>query len=379
MTKSSQWAIEFASYSFVLAILYVVITLVCVFQLARILYFRHNLLHYQFGFLLYTLVWTLLRGLFWMFLPWKSEIELVLQGTAILLQFSTFTFLVLFYVQMIHKGRGEWSGMRTRSVGLFAAVNFLFLLAFLVTIIFAHYYGPEDVLGGAVHAYFVAAMYLLLSAGLAYFGWRLMYLVGSQNIRIPFLKSRLQISVLTVTLFFVFISRGVKDFLSGLGIAQWKGDPAEQALTTQALLFSVYAFWEIVPAFLVILFFWHIPGSRSNESSRAARPVPYYGAINSEESRLPSRDGARPSRVFDNPGRYDSDDELGPARPKAGRDAFTPASQASSPAPGASAGGIQGEALPPAALHAQGRRFGGYNTRSPLLEKQMGSPWNETS
>ena len=64
--------------------------------------------------------------------------------------------------------------------------------------------------------------------------------------------------MLTVTLCFVFTSRAVKDFLSGLNIAAFDlSDPEKVTVGMQALLFSIYFFWEIIPAAFVLVFFWY--------------------------------------------------------------------------------------------------------------------------
>jgi len=180
---------------------------------------------------------------------------------------------------MIYKSSSEWSALKKRAVIAYVLVNFLFISAFISTIVVASYFGVDlDIVQNA-HAFFVAGMYLFLSASLAVFGWRLVYLVSVKNVKIPFLKSKLQIAILTMTLLFVFGSRAVKDFLSGFGKATFNlSDPSMQPITTQAILFSMYLFWEIIPATLVLIFFWHIPGS--NKEPAPAVPVPYYNAVN---------------------------------------------------------------------------------------------------
>jgi len=86
---------------------------------------------------------------------------------------------------------------------------------------------------------------------------------------------------MTVTLCFVFVSRAIKDFLSGFGIGNLDlSDPEVvppslpsltrhnissysspflskmEAIPLQTMLFTIYLVWEIIPAVMVLVFFW---------------------------------------------------------------------------------------------------------------------------
>lgn len=87
--------IEVKSYSFVLSLCFLAITLVTFVQICRIKYHRHSLFHYQFGFLLYCLIWSLIQFFFWFLIPWDDIIELVLAGYADWDRMALFSFLVL--------------------------------------------------------------------------------------------------------------------------------------------------------------------------------------------------------------------------------------------------------------------------------------------
>jgi len=142
------------------------------------------------------------------------------------------------------------------------------LLSFLATVIFAILYG-----GGSTdnitqpHAFFVSGMYLILAILLAVFGWKLLYLVSVINVKVPFLRGKLQITAMTVTLVFVFSSRAIKDFLSGLNIGEIDfGNPDTEPISKQILLFFLFFVWEVIPAFLVIGLFWRIPNTAAVKS-----------------------------------------------------------------------------------------------------------------
>jgi len=99
MTKhtSLDHPIFVSSYSFVLAILYFLIAVLVTYQIARIIYYkcvrysklsavfpyrrlstRHNLKGFQFGFLLFCWVWTVLRAIIWLLTPIPDFAELLL-------------------------------------------------------------------------------------------------------------------------------------------------------------------------------------------------------------------------------------------------------------------------------------------------------------
>jgi len=266
---------------------------------------------------------------------------------------------------MIYKSSSQWSFVRKRALLLYGTVNFLFTAAFISTVVVAVAYGVDSDLIQASHAFFVAAMFLFLAVSLAVFGWRLIYLVSVANVKIPFLKSKLQISMLTVILCFVFASRSIKDLLSGLNIATLDlSDPQKQPPLMQAILFSVYFFWEIIPATLVLVFFWRIPGA--NNEPIAPVPAPYY-SVNQPayvDENVPFIDSPSvgtkvrtTNQMFGNPQRLQStDNELNtPTSRTPGKDAtlsITPLNRANRP---------------------HFRQYGGYSTRSTLSDSLPGT------
>jgi hypothetical protein len=114
--------IDVNSYSFVLSLCFLAISLVTFVQICRIKYYRHSLFHYQFGFLLYCLIWSLIQCFFWFLIPWDDIIELILAGydrfsiwiyfsfcrIGLVLQFQTFSLLALFHAQIVYKSKNIW-------------------------------------------------------------------------------------------------------------------------------------------------------------------------------------------------------------------------------------------------------------------------------
>jgi len=147
-------------------------------------------------------------------------------------------------------------------------LNFVFCSVFIVTLVFAILWGANKPDIQQPHAFFIAIMYLILSLLLAIFGWKLLYLVSFVNVKVPFLRSKFQITTMTVALVFIFSSRALKDFLSGLNIGSLTyQNPYEESLLMQLLLFSLMFVWEVIPATLVIVLFWRIPNTAVHSST----------------------------------------------------------------------------------------------------------------
>eukprot|EP01125_Pyxidicula_operculata_P019860 TRINITY_DN721_c7_g1_i1.p1 TRINITY_DN721_c7_g1~~TRINITY_DN721_c7_g1_i1.p1 ORF type:complete len:377 (-),score=23.79 TRINITY_DN721_c7_g1_i1:169-1299(-) len=292
------------SYSFALSVLYVLLAIITLFQISRILYFRHSIFHYQFGFLVFNFVWSVLRFSFWLIVPIESDlIEFVLQGIALQIQFSTFTMLVLFYSQLIYKADGSWHHYQKRAFVIYTLVNLLFLCAFLGTVIVSAVNDELKQEADNVNAFIVSIMYLILSLAMAVFGWKLHKLVSTLTIKVPFLRSSAHITIVSFILVSVFISRAIKDFLTGLDIGSLDvpNDPsASDTLAVEISLFVMMFLWEIIPAATVIFLFWRIPDPRV-VSKIPTTPHNHY-SINNEAY---SSDNS----VWNNPGRYDSDEE----------------------------------------------------------------------
>jgi len=257
--------IPFRSYAFVLALLYGLITLVSLFQIARIIFYRHNLFHYQFGFLAYCFIWGILRSVFWLFVPWSTFYELLLQGAGLVVQFSTFSFLVLFYVQIVFKSRDQWADFRTLIIALYITINFIFLAGYIAQVCLQ----SIQIDPSPVADFFCAIMFIILSGFLAFFGSQVIIIVANEAVKVNFLRHKIQLSILTVLLVLIFVSRAVKDFLSGfdIGTSNISNNPEEDTIGQQSLFFSLMVVWDLIPATMVIGLFWHIPDAHTIETN----------------------------------------------------------------------------------------------------------------
>eukprot|EP01124_Arcella_intermedia_P018915 TRINITY_DN26039_c0_g1_i1.p1 TRINITY_DN26039_c0_g1~~TRINITY_DN26039_c0_g1_i1.p1 ORF type:complete len:335 (+),score=61.19 TRINITY_DN26039_c0_g1_i1:24-1028(+) len=293
--------VEYGCYSFVLALLYFVITLVSLFQISRIGYYRHNIFHYQFGFLVFCFVWGAIRTTFWLLMPWSTRDVMWLQGSALWIQFATFSLLVLFYAQVIHKAKKKIMAQNIALI-IYIIFNVIFLTSFVVMFV-VEVNDPDnadDVF--MVHAFLVGSMYIILASFLVIYGWKLSNLVDLSDHKIPFLRNQTTITSLTIILFIVFTSRAVKDIMSGasIGIVELT-DPVFDTIAIQAFKFSLYFVWEIIPAAMVLGLFWHIPG---RGSLPPAVPIQRYEDSDPDQPQHTSQ-----TALFSNPDRYDSDTE----------------------------------------------------------------------
>jgi len=330
------------SFSFVLFLLYAVITLIAGFQIGRIIFYRHNLLHFQFLFLVYCFVWGMLRSVFWLLIPWTAPQELCLQGLGLQVQFWTFTLVILFFFQMIHKIEKTWKDVRVLAMSLYLLVNTIFLSGFIAYAVLTFIVPSSENATWVDNsfAYFTAIMYFFLAVVLAYYGWRLLYLVVTTDVQIPFLKSRTRVTVLSILLVLIFSSRSVRDCLAGAGVGVISvSSPFALPLATQIAVFLMMFIWELIPAVVVISFFWHIPHTEDNTSALLFQPPVN---IQSETSSLVS--------AFALGSQVETTDSLGP---KSAPEHWTPPQWGGTP--------VKKQPVPP----FKGG-FTRYNTASPL-------------
>jgi hypothetical protein len=279
------------SYSFFLALAYFLIVFISGFQIGRILYYGHNILHYQFIFLCYCFVWGVLRTIFWLFLPWEPFHELILQGLSAVIQVATFSYLVLFYAEISYKAGGQWHQLRKRTYFIYVLCNVLFLLCLSVLIALAILFGAKHptVENGAV--IFVSIIYFLLAIFLGYYGYKMFRVVSSSKVLMStvFLQRRggTKIAIVTATLILIFTSRAVRDFVAAFHIGVIDIDNPHDEIWRQIIIFLMLFIWEIIPTILVILFFWHIP--KTTVSIPPPRPFLYQ-----YQTECPSESETRP-------------------------------------------------------------------------------------
>jgi len=254
------WTVK--GYAFPLSLVYGFVALVCSFQLGRIVYFRHKLLGFQAMFLLFTLIWAVARAVFFQLLyGWSSNAYVVLYWAPFILQFATFSFLVLFYhATLSHSQLDNPGGLRT-GVALYVAVTTLLsvvLIALIALVITSGELQYALYLVRMIES-FVAAMWLLLSLALGIFGWRVSRFLRSPGARVGLANIPsgrvLAVSLLLVVIFASRVGYDAFSCVRGSAPLAVDGSGTWQMVVLGCMFFS----WEILPALLVLFLFKHIP------------------------------------------------------------------------------------------------------------------------
>lgn len=299
--------VQWESASTILAFEYLFMSLVALFQVLRILYYRHRRVSYQMAILLGCLSMGLLRFLFFLFLNnWGTSLlfQFFLWAPS-LLQFITFSLFVLYYAHQLHKS--NWSQKWKIIVAIYLLCNLAFLMFIVFYVGMSYYY--YDVKGEDsgwllwLQGYFNGTIFLVLVIILAAYAYRVFRLVQQNEIEIPFqLRATANKFVLLIVVIIelIFISRSLYDFIMPMSRYPI---PLETGMDSgDFAMLAVYTIWEIIPAFLIIfLFSWNIgrKGKKSMPKKTNAAPL-LEEEINSDES-----------GIFSNDLRYDSDEGIG--------------------------------------------------------------------
>jgi hypothetical protein len=292
------------SYSFYLALLYVLLTLVSGFQITRIFINRHNRFHYQFGFLAYNFIWGILRSIFWLFLPWSPLAEILLEGLAVIIQVATYSFLVLYYAEVAHKIERDWPLYKKRAYLTYILFNVVFLTCFGIMVTMAILYGGRHPYVESGLYIFVASIYFLLVAFLAIFGWKMYKAVANAKQQTGYFQKRGLTQVVTVTIIVIiaFFSRAIKDAIAAFKIGIIEVENPHDEVWRQVVLFCLFFIWEIAPTALVNLLFWHIPKQNITATkSRAALfgdVTPYQSIRHMPEEPQSVKQPKRPAEVL---------------------------------------------------------------------------------
>jgi hypothetical protein len=305
--------------------LYGVLIVATVFQIGRILYYRHKLVSFQVGFLVLCFFWMALRigacvALVCLWDNYPDWAYIALFSLPANLEFATFSLLVLFYASVIKKNldKQQWEkGHRVGFTVAFTVSNIAFLCIQIAWI--AYVLVELGVLSPAqfdvefnrlqtIRAAYTAVAFALLTVLLSIYSFRLKSVLSSGQGSMPFqakATSNTQVLGLTFTLLFLFFTRSLFDVLTAatskvsiiFGPGGTSGDHVWFFITSLA--------WEIVPTFLVLMFFRSIPRTKVPMSfgrSKFVNKRPYsYAPINVEPP--------QGSPLFANPNRYDSDEE----------------------------------------------------------------------
>jgi len=308
----------FQTTPFALAILYTVLTLAVGFQISRILYYRHNIYSFQLGFLSLCFIWGIIRACFWWLFPVVSNpwgvIAMTLLWVPVNLQFATFSLLVLFYAHLVHRATWEKSTKKIFAI-TYIAINVVFIIVQSVWLGMYGYYfkiGTSD-----DHIWLVTAqsslagvVFLILVFILAGYGWLLHSALKATSSFVQPVPTT--IFPITFIIFMLFLSRCIFDFVNAAGY--WGIPVTSTSQHDNLVAFFLYFFWEILPAVMILGLFWKIPTThigglpRRGKSNVYQFPFPPLIVPGGPYPKDHEATGVA-SRLFNDPQRYDSDDE----------------------------------------------------------------------
>lgn len=311
----------YKSTPFPLAILYTVLTLAVGFQISRILYYRHNLYSFQLGFLSLCFIWGVIRACFWWLFPIISEpwgvSAMALLWVPVNLQFATFSLLVLFFAHLVHRATWEKSTKKIFAIS-YIAINVIFFVVQSVWVGMGAYYANKKELDEhswleVAQSSFSAVVFLILVFILAGYGWLLYSALKASHSFVQPVPTA--IFPITFIIFMLFLSRCIFDFVNVAGY--WIVYVDSNAIRDNLIIFFLYFFWEILPAVLILGLFWKIPTTHIGGLPRRIKtaktnvfhfPFPPLIVPGGPYPKDHEVSGVA-SRLFNDPQRYDSDDE----------------------------------------------------------------------
>jgi len=242
-------------------------------------------------------------------------------------------FLVMFFLSVIHKKTWETS-WRLKSTILFVVVNATLLILFSISLFFGVRTLKLQPLNAprvppwvnAVRKVFSASVFFILMAILAGCGHRVRRLMIKPKTQIPQLQgiSVAKMTTVLALLVSIFISRSIVDLVCimtnecAFTIAGYKVhlptfgklmDNWVEDMITCVLFFI----WEITPLIIVLLLFYRIPSTgKSAVKTENATSLEYSQYFRPPNQTTPLEQDLldQSAKVFKNPKRYDSDEEV---------------------------------------------------------------------
>jgi len=308
-------SIEPASFTFLLFFIYLSIILVSLFQIARIIFYGHNIWGWQFGFLALCIPFAALRCLFFLLFDVLSEVGIVLffalYWIPSAIQFATFSLLVLFYAHIYWRTEKQWEKKKTRYVLTFVLCNVFYIMITYIAIVIVAVSDTQSNWENRMWNSLQAMVFTVLVSVLAFYGVRVAGLMRAGKTQISFQpkkSSNLQVISVTAIIFLLFTSRAIFNMLSA---SQAISLTVSSGLSVNDMLvFVLFVLWEIVPTTLVIILFWRIPSPKRSAQLPNTQAVPYKVGMPKEKSRNPLDGAAQTTSLFDNPQRYDSDEDV---------------------------------------------------------------------
>jgi len=299
-------------------------------QLARIVYYRHKWRSFQAAFLTLCFFWALFRSIWFAFFV-SDTVHFVaseiLYRIAIPIQFATFSLLICYYAHIQHKEKAEWYTFKRRYLILWIVTNAIFGGLEVVWISLGiKFHNPQTGNDPAwlnhIHSVYSGIVFLVLATIIGIYGWRVTRLLKTSSTQTKLLArlSFRKIVVVSVGLFIVFALRCAYDFVTSFSKVLTIPIDSNGSLK-DLVMFVVILVFEIVPTILVLVLFGHVKsttlGALSKSKGRAFHSrEANYSKISQDVSYkgFPTNQLVR-AELFNDPRRYDSDDENMPFRP----------------------------------------------------------------
>jgi len=320
------------TYNNGLAVLYAILFIFEGLQLFRIFYYRHKKKSFQVGFLSLCFFWNLLRVLFfaWLLTSSNKTLIIIVYWIPINIQFATFSLLVVFYAHLHHTQKSEWYALKRRYIGLYVILNALFFILAVVWMGLGMHYDQseyhdekEPAWLDKIHSGFTGIVFLLLSCVIGYHGWKAAGLTRHTDYAQPKLVGKLsypRILSVAFLLFLVFTVRCVYDLLLTTNLVEtWYVEVTPGTSAGAGFTFLIFFSFEIIPIILVMILFGRVKSTTLGVFSRTAqKSQPNLSNFKRQANLVVNTEstGSGPhllkADLFNNPLRYDSDDENTP-------------------------------------------------------------------
>lgn len=239
------------------------------YQLFLSLHNKNKLFSWSTCFYALCLVWTVIRVTYWILLECKQDITYLelylLYWFPTPIQFSNFSLLVLFYIQVItgSNWRMKWRRvclplyfMLTMSMGTFTVV---WALNSSNEISNAYAYGDEydqdfyRVSDVKVQLEYSSLSFFVLSLLFGFFGWK-MATVENWKRKKMFVSKPRSLAMINLMLFVIFFTRSIRDLATSQSwfLSIWNQLDMNGRVTTFAY-FIFFCFWEFLPTVLLLV------------------------------------------------------------------------------------------------------------------------------
>mmetsp|Transcript_6985 Transcript_6985/g.17656 ORF Transcript_6985/g.17656 Transcript_6985/m.17656 type:complete len:391 (+) Transcript_6985:403-1575(+) len=299
------------SCTFVLAVLYTILAVICCYQIGRIFYYRHRLLSFHSMFLHLCLLLCILRFTLFYFYFFISDLPVfLLYRIPFTIVIATFTLVVFYYASVVYRRR--WESTPWIFFLVYGSINLVFLIFSIVIGVFEWKYEAVD--WPLWFAIFYVFPYILmfgsLALSLAFFGWKIInrYKKGYPR---QWKASSIKVVVVTTALATIFTLRAVLAIVNSLDTLSIEALNVN-GIAANIMGVAVLIFFELLPCLLVVFLFWKVTTSSlvSHHASSTADQQPLLFKDNAVSyAHTPTSLSSGRTSLFNNPQRYDSDEE----------------------------------------------------------------------